>query len=69
MLSNRSLGTLMSYTDRSAQRRFKSNTPKISKINPTYRNSNGWGVGRGEVVVRRLVECIRQDNDEEEVLL
>ncbi len=27
MLSNRSRGTLMSYTDHSVQRRFKSNTP------------------------------------------
>ncbi len=29
MHSNRSRGTLMSYTDHSAQRRFKSNTPKV----------------------------------------
>ncbi len=29
MLSNRSRVTLMSYTDHSAQRRFKSNTPSV----------------------------------------
>ncbi len=29
MFSNRSPGTLMSYTDHSAQRRFKSNAPLV----------------------------------------
>ncbi len=39
MLSNHSRGTLMSYTDHSAQRRFKSNTPLVFPFSSVLVNS------------------------------